>query len=237
MWKYNKIPGKRPVSLQCLKIQQDCGQRGEHLDYWRRQIFCLRLQQDCRQRGKIFSNWSHQWVGNVWKYNKIAGNRGTCKLLKAPVIWPCIDTVAGQQGEILKSLTPPDILKCIKIQVDCRWRVNLDYWSHQIFFNVWQDNKIAGNGGKLKSLRPPLLLPVVQIEQNSRQVGRIWIIKATSYLAMCENTARFQASHQELCKVWKYNRIAGIGGNLNDWSRPFFRPCIKTQQDSSRGNI
>ena len=123
--------------------------------------------------GEIFCNWSHQWVGNVWKYNKIAGNRGTCKWLKAPVIWPCIDTIAGQQGEILKSLTPPDILKCIKIQVDCRWRVNLDYWSHQIFCNVWQDNKIAGNGGKLKSLRPPVLLPVVQIEQNSRQVGRI----------------------------------------------------------------
>ena len=52
-WKYNKISGKRPVSLKCLKIQQDCRQWGKHLDDWRRQIFCLRLQQDCRQRGKI----------------------------------------------------------------------------------------------------------------------------------------------------------------------------------------
>ena len=41
VWKYNKIPGNRPVSLLCLKIQQDCGQWGEHLDYWRHQIFCI----------------------------------------------------------------------------------------------------------------------------------------------------------------------------------------------------
>ena len=159
--------------------------------------------------------WSHHWVGNVWKYSKIAGNGGKFKLLKTPVILPCINMIAGQQGEISKSLTPPGILKCIKIQQDCRQPVNFDYWSHQIFCNVWQYNRIAGNGGKFQSLRPPVLLPGVKIEQNSRLIKLLKATVAASFFAMYENTTKLYAvtvdywSHEIFCNVWKYNKIAG----------------------------
>ena len=58
--------------------------------------------------------------------------------------------------------------------------------------------------------KPPIIMQCVKIQQDCRQRGVIEVIEAT----MCENTTRFQATDQLVCIVWKYNKIAGNGGNI-----------------------
>ena len=128
---------------------------------------------------------------------------------------------------------------------------NWSDWGHQLLRNLWKYSKIESNGGKFKSLRPPMIWQCLKIQRDCRRPGGISIImEATSYLAMweyskipgkpqiiaqclkiqqdcrqrekmevieatlCENTTRFQASHQLVCNVWKYSKIAGNGGQL-----------------------
>ena len=80
----------------------------------------------------------------------------------------------------------------------------VNYWSRQLSGHVWEYSKIPG--------KPPIIVQWEKIQQDCRQQGEI--IEATSYLAMRENTTRFQASEQLVCNVWKYNKIAGNGGNI-----------------------
>ena len=163
--------------------------------------------------GANLSNWSHQWVGNVWKYNKIAGNRGKCKLLKPPVIWPCAKI---QQDSRQATNNCAMCENTTKLQATGE---NWSYWSH----HVWKYNKIPG--------KRPVSLHCLRLQEDCRQRGKIWVIEATNHCAMCENTTRLPAtgrnvnywSHELSGHVWKYNKIPG--------KPPIIVQCVKIQRD------
>ena len=208
VWKYNKIAGKRPVSLHCLRLQEDCRQRGKievieatTCENTTRFQATTRLQAmggtfrlltppnilfetttRLQATGANLSNWSHQWVGNVWKYNKIAGNRGKCKLLKPPVIWPCAKI---QQDSRQATNNCAMCENTTKLQATGE---NWSYWSH----HVWKYNKIPG--------KRPVSLHCLRLQEDCRQRGKIEVIEATT----CENTTRFQAT----------TRLQAMGGNI-----------------------
>ena len=167
--------------------------------------------------GENFSNWSHQWVGNVWKYNKIAGNRGICKLLKPPITWPCVKI---QQDSRQATNNYAMCENTTRLQATGG---NRSYWSH----HVWKYNKIPGNrpvslyclkiqqdcrqwGEHLDYWRRQIFC--LRLQQDCRQQGKISVIEATNELAMFENTTRLQATggivnywrHQlcDLVSIW-----------------------------------
>ena len=152
VWKYNKIPGKPPIIVQCVKVQRDCRQRGKievteattcenttrfqattRLQAMRGTfklltppdiLHCLRLQQDCRQRRQI---------SIIEATNELAMSENTTRL----------QATGG----------------------------NVNYWSHQLFGHVRKYNKIPG--------KPPIIVQCVKIQQNCRQRGEIEAIEAT----------------------------------------------------------
>ena len=176
---------------------------------------------------------SRRSLRNVWKYNKIAGNRGKFQLLKPPVIWPCV-RIQQDSRQATHS--------CAMCEDTTGFQAtggNLNDWSHQLPGHVWEYSKIPG--------KPPIVVQCVKIEQDCRQREKIEVIEATT----CENTTRFQAttrlqamgetfrlltppdaaSYFEMyqntsrlqvtgefrlifCYVWQDNKIAGNGGRL-----------------------
>ena len=171
----------------------------------------------------------------------MAGNRGKSKLLKPPVIWPCVKHQDSRQaadhcamsenttrlqamGGTFRLLTPPNILFETTTRLQATG-ANLSNWSHQWVGNVWKYNKIAGNRGKCKLLKPPVIWPCAKIQQDSRQ--------ATNNCAMCENTTKLQATGENWSywshHVWKY-KIPG--------KRPVSLHCLRLQEDCrQRGKI
>ena len=180
---------------------------GENLNYWSRPFFAI-YQNTTRLQatGANLSNWSHQWFGNVWKYNKIAGNSAICKLLKPPIIWPCVKI---QQD----SRQATNNCASVKIQRDCRQRGKIEVTEA----TIGKYNKIAGNGRKLKLLKPPR----VKIQQDSkqqqdcRQRGKFSVIEATNDLAMFQNATRLQA----------------MRGTFQLLMPPAILHCLRPQQD------
>ena len=155
----------------------------------------MRIQQDSRQATSYFTMFENttrlQATGGKLKLSKptqfffamyqntrrLQATRGTFQLLKPTVLLP------------IKILKPPMIWQCLKIHEDCREQ------------------------GAFKLLKPPVIWPCVRIQQDSRQatnncamceaqqdcrqLGKIEGIEAT----MCQNTTRFQASHQLVCNA------------------------------------
>ena len=170
-------PGKPPIIVQCLKIQQDCRQRGE--SFFAMYQNTTRLQ----ATGENLSNWSHQWFGNVWKYNKIAGNREKILIIEADsslamyqnleatndlAMFENTARLQATGGEFQLLWKPPVIWPCVRIQQDSRQATNNcamsenttrlqatgengSYWSHP----VWKYNKIPG--------KPPVSLQCLKI--------------------------------------------------------------------------
>ena len=166
--KYSKIPGKPPIIVQCVKAQQNCRQRGE--------IEAIEATMCENTRFQA----SDQLVCIVWDYKKIAGNEGKISVIEAT------NDLAMSENTT-------------RLPATGRY---VNYWSHQIPGHVWKYNKIPG--------KPPIIVQCVKIQRDCRQRGKIEVTEAT----MCENTTRFQASDQLVCNVWKYNKIAGKGGNI-----------------------
>ena len=156
----------------------------------------------------------------------MAGNRRKSKLLKPPVIWPCVKIQQDSRQAANHCAMSENTTRLQATEG------NFNYWSHQLSGHVWEYSKIPGKPpivvqcvkiqqdsrqqGKFKWLKPPVIWPCVRIQQDSRQ--------ATNSCAMCENTTRLQATGENWSywshHVWKYNKIpgnnkiAGNGGNI-----------------------
>ena len=149
----------------------------------------------------------------MWKYNKIAGNGGNLKYWSYLAM--CENTTRFQARHYL-------FCNVWKYKV-AGMGGKISYWSHQLFCNAGQYNKIAGNGGIFKSLKPAVIAQCLKVHE------------ATSYFAMCDNTTRLQAMGEN----WKYcnrqcifHKIARNGAEFQPLKPPIVLPRVKIQQDS-----
>ena len=130
----------------------------------------------------------------------------------------------------------PNILQDLRTQQDFQQPGHLSHWSNHICGNVWKYHKIAAHAReKFKVLKPP---------------------KITKYVAMSENTTRWQATGENLTywsnqirgNAWKYRTIPGHkivsnGKTLNllktsdMWQCWKIAQCLKIPtKDVSHGN-
>ena len=204
---------------------------GGKLSSWSHPIIFpyLKIQQDFQPRGNIwiiedtkyvtmFENTTRlQATGkslSCWSYPMFAIFEGTTKLPATVKIQSIEATKKAMfngekiklffrshlQGNVWKyhkiAGHGPNILQDLRTQQDFRQPGHLSHWSNQICGNVWKYHKIAGHGKKFKVLKPP---------------------KITKYVAMSENTTRWQATGKNLTcwsnqirgNAWKYRTIPG----------------------------
>ena len=146
---------------------------------------------------------SRRSLHNVWKYNKIAGNRGKFQLLKPPVIWPCVK-IQQDSRQATHSCAMCEDTTGLQATGG-----NLNDWSHQLSGHVWEYSKIPG--------KPPIVVQCVKIQQDCRQREKIEVIEATT----CENTTRFQAT----------TRLQAMGETFRLLTPPDILHCLRPQQD------
>ena len=103
------------------------------------------------------------------------------------MIWQCLKAT----GAKFRLLKPTVSLPCIKTQQDCRQQGgNFNYSEATSYLAMCENTaKIPG--------KPQIIAQCLKIQEDGRQREKMEVIEAT----MCENTTRFQESHQLVCSV------------------------------------
>ena len=256
VWKYHKIAGHGPNILHnlktqqnilpYLKIQQDFQPRG-HIWIIEDTKYVTMFENTTRLQatGKSLSCWSHPMISifegpqncqQPRKFNLLKPPKRQCSTGKnlSSSIW------SHPQGNVWKyhkiAGNGPNILQDLRTQQDFQQPGHLSHWSNHICGNVWKYHKIAAHAReKFKVLKPP---------------------KITKYVAMSENTTRWQATGENLTywsnqirgNAWKYRTIPGHkivsnGKTLNllktsdMWQCWKIAQCLKIPtKDVSHGN-
>ena len=109
------------------------------------------------------------------------------------------------------------------------------------FCHVSKYNNIAGNGGKFKSLKPPVIRQCFKIQQDKGQQGKFKSLKPPlnlQCLKIQQDSRPNHWSHKCFRHESKYNKIAGNGGNFAKIEGTSQFALFQIQQDCrQRGKI